>query len=83
MADRYLFILNTLLECSKEIKVEMYIHLLMTPLVIKKQKHSTRKYLSKLSLYTEVAKNYTYCQSTANKIKLEEIIAELKDMEEM
>lgn len=80
MADRYLFILNTLLECSKEIKVEMYIHLLMTPLVLKK--HNTKKCLSKLSLYTEVAKNYTYCQSTANKIKMEEIIAELKDLEE-
>lgn len=80
MIARYLCLLTTLLECPREIKVEIYTHLLLAPHIIKKV--SSTQCRSKAERYAGIATDCSCCHSVANKFNVEEITTELKDMEE-
>ena len=79
MISRYIHLLNTLLNCPREIKEEIYMHLLLAPLIIKQL--SSKHCRSKADMYKHAARDYSCQQSHENKSKIEDIISELKDLD--
>jgi len=79
MIERYLHILTALLACSKEIKIDIYMQLLLTPLEI--EKHNTRRCLCMVERYTEVARKYSENPTIENRVEMEEIIDELINLD--